>query len=75
LYLGRQPLTVPTHTWTGRIREFPKNRNSLGNGHFSNKEVGAGFPHKEEGNSSFLGIPGELGFRIKGTRRVACQKK
>jgi hypothetical protein len=40
---------------------------------FSKKKAGAGFPKKEEGNSLFLGIPGEWDFRIKGTKKGNAQ--
>jgi hypothetical protein len=40
-------------------REFPRNRP------WGEMEGGAGFPKKEEGDSSFLGISGEWGFKKK----------
>jgi hypothetical protein len=41
---------------------------------FSNKVVGAGFPKKKEGNSLFLGICGERGFRQDATHNTNTQQ-
>jgi hypothetical protein len=54
---------------------IPQGREYLGERSFSNKEAGAGFPKKKEGNSLFLGIPGERGFRIKGTKKGNAQPR
>ncbi len=52
---------------------IPQGRKFPGNCPWGGKEGGAESPNKEEGNSSFLGIPGERGFRKKGTENGNAQ--